>query len=218
MKETLDLNPSQLKTGKEKASYCLGLDAGNSIKMQFNDIDLNLLLQGFQDALHQNAPKVTQKEFQATMSALQEQVQQQQKAYIAQLAQSNKRTAEEFLTKNKAQPNVTTLTSGLQYEVLESGSGASPTLTDIVSVHYKGTFIDGTVFDSSYERNKPQVFPVNRVIAGWSEVLQLMKVGDKWKVFIPPYLAYGEAGFPPHIEPNTLLIFEMELLSINENK
>ncbi len=218
MEETLDLKMSTLsgKTGKQKASYCIGLEAGNGIRSQFEDIDFELLINGFQDAIRQNAPKISREEFQTTMNLLKQQMEEQQKTFISQMAQTNKKTSEEFLAKNKMVPDVHTMPSGLQYKVLEVGEGACPQLTDFVKVHYKGSFIDGTLFDSSYERDKPQVFPVNRVIAGWAEALQQMKVGDKWQLFVPSYLAYGEAGFPPHIEPNTLLIFEMQLLGINE--
>lgn len=219
MKDALNIVPSyplESKSNKEKASYCIGLEAGNSIRMQFDDIDLELLLNGFQDAIKQTKPKISKEEFQSIMNLLRQQVEQQQKAYISQMAVQNKKAGEEFLAKNKEQEGIHTLPSGLQYKILESGEGPSPLLTDFVTVHYSGNFITGKVFDSSYEREKPHVFPVNRVIAGWAEALQLMKVGDKWQLFIPSYLAYGEAGFPPHIEPNTTLIFEMKLLGINE--
>lgn len=122
------------------------------------------------------------------------------------------------MLQNKQKEGVTTLSSGLQYKVLQQGpgSGPHPTTLDVCKIHYRGTFIDGRVFDSSYQRGKPVVFPLNRVIAGWSEILQLMHVGDKWEVYIPPYLAYGENGFGQEIAPNTALIFEIELLGINE--
>jgi len=218
MSEVIDFIPETLsdRSNKEKASYCIGLEAGNSIRMQFSDLDINLLRTGFEDAIRRNRPRLTEAEFQGVMGSLKQQIQAQQKAYISQLAQTNKKNAETFLEQNKQKEGIHTLSSGLQYRVIEEGSGTSPLLTDIVKVHYKGTFMDGTVFDSSYQRNQPQVFPVDRVIPGWSEILQLMKVGSKLQVFIPPYLAYGEAGFAPHIEPNKLLIFEMELLAINE--
>lgn len=116
---------------------------------------------------------------------------------------------------NKDQPGVVTLSSGLQYKVLASGNGKSPKVFDAVTAHYKGSFIDGRIFDSSYERGQPHQFFVNRVIPGWSEALQLMKEGDKWELFIPSYLAYGEAGFGNHIGPNVSLVFEIELIKVN---
>lgn len=218
MADIIDFVPENLsdRSGKEKASYCLGLEAGNSIRMQFSDLDLTLLLKGFEDAVKRNRPRVSEQEFQNTMNALKEQVQNQQKAFIAQLSQKNKKAQEEFLEDNKKKEGVVTLSSGLQYKILEEGTGASPLLSDVVKCHYKGYFADGKVFDSSYARNEPAHFPVERVITGWQEALQLMKVGSKWQIFIPAYLAYGENGFAPHIEPNKLLVFEMELLAINE--
>jgi FKBP-type peptidyl-prolyl cis-trans isomerase FklB len=220
MKEILDLqkknNHMNGKTGKQKASYCLGLEAGNGLKMQFDDLDSTILLEGFTDAISGKEPKISREEFQTTMQILKEQVEQQQKAYISQMAQTNKKEGESFLSDNKQKEGVITLPSGLQYEYIKKGEGSSPSLTDTVTVHYKGTFIGGDVFDSSYQRQQPQIFPVNRVIPGWSEALQLMHVGDILRLCVPSYLAYGENGFPPHIEPNTVLIFEMELLGINE--
>lgn len=220
MADIIDFNaPETLteSTGKEKASYCLGLDAGNSLRMQFSDLDIDLLLTGFQDAIKRNRPRVSEQEFQNIMNSVKQQVQAQQKAYVAQMAQKNKKQGEKFLEDNKYNDGVEVTASGLQYIVLSSGSGAKVQATDFVKVHYKGAFTDGTVFDSSYERGEPAVFPVDRVISGWSEALQLMNVGTKLKIFVPGYLAYGEAGFPPHIEPNKLLTFEMELLEINPN-
>jgi FKBP-type peptidyl-prolyl cis-trans isomerase len=217
MADIIDLVPETLseRSGKEKASYCIGLEAGNSIRMQFSDMDIQLLKTGFEDAIKRNRPRVTESEFQNIMNSVKQQVQAQQKAFVSQLAQKNRKQGEEFLEQNKQKEGVQDTASGLQYKVLTEGSGDKPHLTDAVKVHYKGTFIDGTMFDSSYERGEPATFPVDRVIAGWSEALQLMTVGSKFQIFVPGYLAYGEAGFAPHIEPNKVLCFEMELLEIN---
>lgn len=217
MADIIDLIPESLaeRSNKEKASYCIGLEAGNSIRMQFSDIDVQLLMTGFEDAIKRNRPRVTEKEFGNIMTTLREQIQSQQKAFVSQLAQKNKKQSETFLEENKSKEGIHTLPSGLQYKILEQGNGPLAQLTDAVKVHYKGTFIDGTVFDSSYERGEPAIFPVDRVITGWSEALQIMPLGSKWQIFVPGYLAYGEAGFAPHIEPNKLLIFEMELIEIN---
>jgi FKBP-type peptidyl-prolyl cis-trans isomerase len=207
-----------MNTPKEKASYCIGLETGKNLKEQFEDIDIDLLAAGFHDAISNSTPKLPAQEIQNVLTAVKHQIDAQQRQYIAKVAHENKLAGEEFLATNKAKPGVKVLPSGLQYKVVNAGTGATPTLLDEVTIHYKGTFIDGRVFDSSYERGKPHVFPVNRVIPGWSEALQMMKVGDKWEVVIPSYLAYGEAGFANQIGPNFTLVFEMELLGINDAK
>jgi len=203
-----------MKSTKEKVSYCIGLETGRNLKQQFSEIDLTLLLKGFQDALSDIPPPLAPQEIHSTLMTLKAQIENQQKEYISQLAEKNKKAGEGFLHLNKQKSDVIALPSGLQYKVLKQGSGPSPTIFDSVSVHYTGSLIDGKVFDSSYERGEPVSFPVNRVIPGWSEALQMMKVGDKWQLFIPHYLAYGEHGFGKDIAPNSTLIFEMECLAI----
>lgn len=203
-----------METNREKVSYCIGLEAGRNIKGQFGDIDQDLLKKGFNDAVAERTPALKQEEIKQILQALQKQVQAQQKAFIEQMSAKNKQEGEEFLQDNREQEGVVQLSSGLQYKVLKSGQGRSPTLYDTVVVHYRGTLLNGTVFDSTYERQEPVEFPVNRVIPGWSEALKLMKTGDKWEVFIPAYLAYGETGYGPQIEPNATLVFEMELIRI----
>ncbi|MGR3973208.1 MAG: FKBP-type peptidyl-prolyl cis-trans isomerase [Candidatus Rhabdochlamydia sp.] len=205
-----------MKSTREKVSYCLGLETGKNLQHQFSDLDLNLLRKGFEDGISQVEPALTLPEIQAIMKTLREQVEMQQKKFYADLAERNRKEGELFLENNQKEEGVHTLRSGLQYQIIKSGEGAKPTPVDQVSVHYKGSFINGSVFDSSFDRGSPQVFPLNRVISGWSEILQQMSVGDHWKVFIPSYLAYGEAGFGHEIGPNTTLIFEMELLAIIE--
>lgn len=204
-----------MKTTKEKVSYCIGLETARNLLRQFTDMDLNLLEEGFKDAISKTSPKLQQEEVQSIMQALKVQVEQQQKQFVVQLSEQNRREGDAFLSENRQKEGIITLNSGLQYKVLSSGMGLKPTPADVVSVHYRGNFIDGRIFDSSYERGKPHTFPVNRVIPGWSEALQLMHVGDKWQIFVPHYLAYGEAGFGDEIGPCTTLIFEMELLGIN---
>lgn len=204
-----------MKSTREKVSYCLGLETGRNLQRQFNDMDAELLRKGFEDAIANNNPKLSQDEVQSIMQALKQQVEMQQKQFYAKLSEQNRQEGENYLEANKANEGVVTLKSGLQYKVLTPGTGPKPTPADVVSVHYRGSFINGSIFDSSYERGKPQVFPLNRVIPGWSEALQLMRVGDKWQIVIPHYLAYGEAGFGNEIGPNTTLVFEMELLGIN---
>ncbi|MGE5196026.1 MAG: FKBP-type peptidyl-prolyl cis-trans isomerase [Anaerolineae bacterium] len=204
-----------MNTTREKASYCIGLETGRSLKNQFSDMDLSFLMEGFQDALSDKDPKLKNEEIQTIMTAIKRQVETQQKQLIAHIAEENKKRGDTFLAENKNKEGVLVLPSGLQYKILHEGTGPSPKSIDLVTVHYKGYFINGQTFDSSYERGKPHVFPVNRVIPGWSEALQKMKVGDKWQLFIPSYLAYGEMGFGPEIGPNVTLIFEMELLGVN---
>lgn len=208
-----------MKSTKEKVSYCIGLETGRNLKHQFADMDVDCLLDGFQDAVSASDPKLAQEEVQSILVALKNQVETQQRQHYARVAEENKKRSEAYLAENKEKEDVITLMSGLQYKVLSSGSGPDvhPTPLDVVKIHYRGSFIDGRVFDSSYQRGQPHVFPLNRVIAGWMEILQKMKVGDKWQVFIPPYLAYGEMGFGQEIGPNVALVFEIELLGINEN-
>ncbi len=205
-----------MDTTREKVSYSIGLEAGRNLKQQFSDLDLELLLQGFRDAIENAQAKLSDEELRSIMRALKQQIETQQRQFIAKLSEENKKTSESFLAENKLKAGVVTLPSGLQYKVITPGAGATPKSIDQVTTHYQGTFLDGRVFDSSYARGKPHVFPVNRVIPGWSEALQMMKVGDKWQLFIPPYLAYGEMGYGNEIGPNVLLIFEMELLGINQ--
>lgn len=208
-----------MKSTKEKVSYCIGLETGRNLKHQFADMDTSCLLDGFQDALSAANPKLAQEEVQSIMVALRNQVETQQRQHFSRVAEENKKQSEAFFAENKNKEGVISLMSGLQYKILSSGpnSDVHPTPLDFVKIHYRGSFVDGRVFDSSYQRGQPHVFPLNRVIAGWTEILQKMSVGDKWQVFIPPYLAYGEMGFGQEIGPNTALIFEIELLSINEN-
>jgi FKBP-type peptidyl-prolyl cis-trans isomerase FklB len=201
-----------MKTTKDKVSYCIGLETGRNIKRQFAEVDVNLLKDGFQDGIGGTAPKLSENEIQQILVALQQQIESQQREFVAKVAEENKKEGEAFLEQNKKQPGIVVTPSGLQYKVIQSGTGPKPTLLDEVKIHYRGTFIDGRIFDSTYEREEPVSLPVNRVIPGWSEVLQLMHEGDKWQVFIPSYLGYGEMGFGPEIGPNTTLIFEIELL------
>lgn len=203
-----------MESNREKVSYCIGLESGKNIKNQFKDIDQDLLKKGFEDAIAERTPSLALEEISSILQALQKQIQEQQKAFVEQLSEKNLEEGNAFLEENKNKEGVNTLPSGLQYKVLEEGTGAVPTMHDVVSVHYRGQLLNGTVFDSTYERDQPQEFPVSRVIPGWSEALKKMKVGSKWQIFIPSYLAYGENGYGPQIEPNSTLIFEMQLLKI----
>jgi len=201
----------------DRASYIIGFNIGRTFKT--NDLQANpdLVLKGLRDALAGETGLLTSDEMQATMQALQQQVQTAQAAKQKVVGEKNKTEGEAFLAKNKARAGVKTTASGLQYEVLKEGTGPSPKATDTVTVNYKGTLMDGTTFDSSYDRGQPATFVLNQVIPGWTEGVQLMKPGGKYKFYIPSNLAYGEQA-PPQIGPNAPLVFEVELLSIGEPK
>jgi FKBP-type peptidyl-prolyl cis-trans isomerase FklB len=203
-----------LKDQKDKISYIIGIDIGTNLKKQSIDIDSNILAKGVKDALAGTKPLLTEQEIQETMVAFQKEIMAKQ----AEVAKKNKSEGEAFLTENKKKEGVKTLPSGLQYKVIKAGTGKKPKSTDTVTTHYRGTLINGTEFDSSYKRGQPVSFPVSGVIPGWTEALQLMEVGAKWQLFIPPNLAYGEQGAGRDIGPNATLIFEIELVSIQEKK
>jgi len=205
-----------LATPKDKFSYALGMNISQGMKAQNLDIDLALLLRGLSDA-HSGSPTLlTPQEMATVLTNARQEMQTRQLEQQKMAGEKNKRDGEAFLAKNKSRPGVVTLPSGLQYEVITPGTGASPKATDTVTTHYRGTLIDGTEFDSSYKRNEPASFPVNGVIKGWTEALQLMKVGAKWKLFIPADLAYGEQQRGGQITPNSVLVFDLELLAIKE--
>jgi len=206
-----------LQTEDQKASYAIGLKFGEGMGRDLKkELDINAFYAGFEDGFNGREPKMTQEDMVATMNGLQaRKIQEQQEAQTKALAE-NQEAGEKFLAENKAREGVVTTESGLQYEVLKKGEGETPDANDKVTVHYHGTLLDGTVFDSSVDRGEPITFPVNGVIKGWTEALQLMKVGDKWKLFIPSELAYGTRGAPPKIGPNQVLVFEVELLGVEK--
>lgn len=201
----------ELKTDDQKLSYAIGQQIGSGMKAQNIKVDTDILAASIKDVLNGTPSRLTPQEMQATMMKAQQNMQEK----TAGVGKENKAKADKFLAENKAKKGVTTTASGLQYEVVTAGKGPMPKATDTVKVHYKGTLLDGTEFDSSFKRGEPATFPVNRVIKGWTEALQLMKVGSKWKLAIPPDLAYGEQG-PPSIPPNSMLQFEVELISIEK--
>lgn len=203
-----------LKNQKEKISYILGMDIGNNLKRQSIDIDTNILARGVKDAFSGSQPLLTEQEIRETMAAFQKEMMTKQE----EIRKKNKKEGETFLAENKKKEGVKTLPSGLQYMVIKAGTGRKPKLTDTVTTHYREILIDGTEFDSSYLRGQPVSFQVNGVIPGWTEALQLMEEGAKWRLFIPSNLAYGEQGKSGIIGPNMTLIFEIELLSIQEKK
>jgi FKBP-type peptidyl-prolyl cis-trans isomerase FklB len=204
-----------LKNQKDKISYIIGMDIGTNLKKQSIDIDSNILAKGVKDALAGTKPLLTEQEIQETMIAFQKEMMAKQ----AEVAKKNKAEGEAFLAENKKKEGVKTLPSGLQYKVIKAGTGKKPKSTDTVTAHYRGTLINGTEFDSSYKRGQPATFPVSGgMIPGWTEALQLMEEGAKWQLFIPSNLAYGEKGAGRDIGPNATLIFEIELVSIQEKK
>ncbi len=204
----------QLITEKQKVSYSIGLSLGNNFKQQGLDIDTNTLLKGVEDALKGANPLLTQEQIREVMTNLQKNMMAKKQQADAEASGKNKTAGEMFLAENKKKKGVVTLPSGLQYEIIRKGTGATPKATDTVVTNYEGTLIDGKVFDSSYKRGKPATFPVNGVIKGWTEALQLMKTGAKWKLYIPSELAYGSRSAGPVIGPNSTLIFDIELLEI----
>lgn len=203
-----------LKDQKEKVSYSIGMDIGNNLKKQAIDIDPDLLAKGIKDAFSQDKPLMTEQEIRETMMAFQKEMMVKQEERMKQAGEKNKKEGEAFFAENKKKEGVIPLQSGLQYKVIKAGTGKKPKATDKVTVQYRGTLLDGTEFDSSYRRGQPASFPVSGVIPGWSEALQLMEEGAKWQLFIPPNLAYGERGAGNMIGPNSTLIFEVELISI----
>jgi len=209
-----------LNTQKEKASYAIGMNIGKGLSESFKkdsvDVNSDILLRGMKDALAGNKPLLTDEQAQAAIVALQNDLRKHQQELHLAAAAKNSKAGEAYLTANKVKPGVVTLPSGLQYKVITEGTGAKPVATDVVVCNYKGTLIDGTEFDSSYKRGKPATFPVDKVIRGWTEALQLMPVGSKWELFVPPALAYGEAGTPNGgpIGPEETLVFDVELMSI----
>jgi FKBP-type peptidyl-prolyl cis-trans isomerase FklB len=203
-----------LKNQKDKVSYIIGMEIGMNLKKQAIDIDSTILARGMKDALSGTKPLLTEQEIKETMGLLQKEMMAKQ----SEVSKKNKAEGEAFLAENKKKEGVKTLPSGLQYKVIKAGTGKKPKSTDTVTAHYRGTLINGTEFDSSYKRGQPASFPVSRVIPGWTEALQLMEVGSKWQLFIPSNLAYGEQGAGRDIGPNATLIFEVELVSIQEKK
>jgi FKBP-type peptidyl-prolyl cis-trans isomerase FklB len=207
--------PLTLKTQTQKSSYAIGMNIGKNLKRDSVDIDPAILLRGLKDALAGNKLLLTDDEAKAALTALQTEVRTKEEAKLKAAALENKKTGEAFLAANKTKEGVVTLPSGLQYKVIKEGTGPKPTAQDTVLCHYRGTLVDNTEFDSSYKRNEPLKIPVGGVIKGWTEAIQLMPVGSKWQLFIPSDLAYGERGAPGSpIGPNSTLIFEVELISI----
>jgi len=210
--------PLTLKTDKEKQSYAMGMNLGLGLHRQGMTLDPTLLARGMKDAMAGGKTLLTEDEARAAIQQLQGDVKAKMEAKSKEDSAANRKEGEAFLAANKGKDGVVALPSGLQYKILTAGTGPKPTASDTVSCNYRGTLINGKEFDSSYKRGQPASFPVSGVIKGWTEALQLMPVGSKWQLFIPSDLAYGDRGAGNDIGPGETLIFEVELLSIADQK
>jgi FKBP-type peptidyl-prolyl cis-trans isomerase len=205
---------SALATDKQKDSYALGVNVGTDLARQPIDIDIPTFMQGIRDALEKHPSQLTDVQIKAALAQLQSQANTKMEAENHALGEANLKQGEEFLASNKTKAGVVALPSGLQYKIITAGTGPKPTASDTVVCDYRGTLINGKEFDSSYKRGQPASFPVSGVIKGWTEALQMMPVGSKWELVIPPDLAYGSRGAGADIGPNATLVFEVELHSI----
>jgi FKBP-type peptidyl-prolyl cis-trans isomerase FklB len=205
---------AHIKSFKDSVSYGIGMNIARDLKHQSIDIDPDVLIQGMKDMMAGGKMQLTDDQVRSCMTSLQKDVMAKQEVKNKEAGEKNKKEGEVFLADNKMKEGVKVTPSGLQYKILKAGTGAKPTATQTVSVQYRGTLLDGTEFDSSIKRGQPAEFPVNGVIKGWTEALEMMPVGSKWQLFIPPDLAYGTQGAGTSIGPNAVLIFEVELLAI----
>ena len=204
------------KNLKDRISYIIGRDMAANFQKQGLEINPDIFIQGMKEAMTGTKSELNADEIKEAMTELQQLMQSRQAASHSRVGEINQQEGEAFLAENKNREGVVTLPSGLQYMVLREGNGKTPDRTDKVTTHYHGTLIDGTVFDSSYERGQPATFPVNGVISGWTEALMKMQEGAKWRLFLPSNLAYGAQGAGEDIGPNATLIFDVELLSVNK--
>ena len=203
----------ELTTDEQKVSYGFGLQFGDQLRRnRFDGMELEAVMAGVQHWYNHQESVLSDAEINPSYQVIED----RQKAKAAELAGKREQLAEQFMAANAARDEVTTTDSGLQYEVLETGDGEKPGLQSTVVTHYHGTLLDGTVFDSSVDRGDPAEFGVNQVIPGWTEALQMMSVGDKWRIACPPKLAYGEQGAGDSIPPNTALVFEIHLIGIKD--
>jgi FKBP-type peptidyl-prolyl cis-trans isomerase FklB len=203
-----------IKSEKGKRSYSIGYNIGTNLKQESFDIDPDLVAKGLREALSGKKAAMTEQEIRETLTAFQQEIMAKRNAKMKEIADKNKAEGDAFLAANKTKPGITVLPSGLQYKIITEGKGDSPKPTSKIKAHYRGTLIDGTEFDSSYKRGTPADFDLDKIIAGWREALPLMKEGAKWQIFVPSNLAYGDRGQGPVIGPNSVLIFEIELISI----
>ena len=207
-------NNNLLKTDMDRASYSIGMSLGRDFKTRDIAINPEIIAMGIRDMIDGNELLMSEDEAIAALQELQDMAAAKQQAFLTQMAETNKADGEAFLAENGKRDGVKTTDTGLQYEILTAGTGKTPQATDQVKVDYRGTFIDGKEFDSSYQRGEPASFSVQGIIPGWTEALLMMKEGAKWKLYVPSALAYGEQGAPPVIEPNSTLVFEVELKEI----
>jgi FKBP-type peptidyl-prolyl cis-trans isomerase len=206
----------ELKSYEQKLSYMLGQQIGNNIKESPTEIDVDIFVRGIKDSLKGNKSLLSDEETNQIRQEFSRQIQESRNQKMAVQSEKNLKDGEAFLAENKKKEGIVTTDSGLQYKVLKKGDGPNPLATDKVTVHYRGTLLDGTEFDSSYKRGQPASFQVGGVIRGWTEALQLMNVGSKYQLFIPSDLAYGQRGAGQRIGPNSMLIFDVELLNIEK--
>lgn len=204
----------QLKTQLDSMSYMIGMDIGKNLQAQSIEVNADALAQGLKDVLAGNKTSLTDEQMQELALEFQNEMSERQEKKMRERSEKNRKEGDAFLAENKKKQGVVTLANGLQYKILKKGTGRKPKESETVTVHYRGRLIDGTEFDSSFKRGEPATFPVNGVIKGWVEALQLMPVGSMWELYIPPELGYGEQGAGQVIGPNQTLIFEIELLSI----
>lgn len=207
-------NADDFKNDKERLSYIFGMQVGQNMMMEGVELQMDAFTMGIEDQFAEKEPRLDKDEAERVIGEMQ----QRKATELAEVMNVKQAEATKFLEANKTKEGVTTTASGLQYRVITKGDGASPGKEDSVIAHYKGTLLDGTVFDSSYDRGEPSTFPVNGVIAGWQEALPLMKEGAKWELIIPADLAYGPRGAGPVIGPNETLVFEIELIAITAAK
>jgi len=207
---------SALQTQKEKESYSIGYEVGRSMKTDGVEVDFNVLTQGLEDAVNQKEPRLKDEEMKKLIVDLRKRTREAQQRKIQEQIVKNAQESEQFLAENRKKEGVKVTESGLQYKVLREGDGTIPGPEDFVKVNYRGTFIDGKEFDSSYAKGEPARVQADGVIKGWTEALHMMKVGSRWQLFVPPELAYGRGGLGQRIPPNKVLVFDMELLAVEK--
>lgn len=209
---------TELKSETDKLSYALGLDLGAYFKSLGEDFNLSVIQRGIDDSYNGKKALMTTEEAAQVQQQFAARQQEKQVKQVMEMTAANQEAAQKFLDENKGKEGVKTTASGLQYKIVKEGKGDKPVTTDTVKVHYKGTLLDGTEFDSSYKRNQPAEFQVDQVIPGWTEAMQLMNVGSTYELYLSPELAYGDRGAPPVIEPGSMLIFEVELLGVTKGE
>jgi len=208
----------ELKDQKDRESYSFGYQFGQTLKTEGIDLNLDIYTSAIRDALGGKEPLMSAEEIRAAINDVQQRVMAERQKSLKEQAEKNLSEGKTFLAENGKKEGIKTLPSGLQYKIVKEGDGPTAKASDTVTVHYRGTLTDGTEFDSSHKRGQAATFPVDKIIPGWTEALQLMKTGATWQLFIPPELAYGERGAGRNITPNSTLIFEVELISVNKTE